>query len=442
MRLWWKLSGLLAGLLTAASASAAPMDVAGVSAAGLQRLDAAMQESVDSGQIAGAVTLLVRHGQTVSLRAYGLRSLETGAPMTPDTLFRIRSETKPVTAVAMMILYEEGRWKLDDPISKYIPEFANLRVASGVDAEGRPVLVPADRPPTMRELMTHTAGFAYGLGDDPNSPADRAYFQAGVLQSGSLQEMVDKIAGLPMYAQPGTLWRYSVAGDIQGYLIEKLSGKPLPEFMRERVFAPLGMVDTDFWVPPEKLDRLAQIYDYDWAAHRLAPAVEGPWRDVSRPPPAPSGGGGLVSTASDFSRFARMILNRGELDGVRILSPESVAMIARNQLPEHFSVTSNGIRPFPFGAGIGYGFGVAVAVDPVAAGSPVGPGAISWGGSAGTWFWIDPVNDLVFIGMIQRLGGVGGGLDARSRALVYDALLDRPQPPPKPSPTRTSTGNR
>jgi len=434
--------------LAATSAVALPRarpEEAGFSAERLKRLDDHMQAMVTSGQIAGGVTLLARHGRIVHARAFGNRAL--GAePMPMDAIFRIRSETKPVTGVAMMILYEQGLWKLDDPISKYVPEFANLRIATGVDAAGQPVLAPISRPPTMRELMTHTAGFAYGIADDPTSPADQAYYQAGVLQSGSLGELVRKVSGLPMFSEPGQLWRYSVAADIQGYIGEKLSGESLPIFMEERIFAPLGMKDTAFYVPEQKTGRLAALYDVDPATGKLVPAVEGSWRDVSRPPAAPLGGGGLLSTAGDFARFAQMILNKGELDGVRILKPESVALMAQNHLPPGFVVTSNGTtgvlkpgpRPFPFAAGIGYGLDVAVAVDPAASGAPVGPGTISWGGSAGTWFWIDPANDLFFVGMIQRLGGVGPGLDAQSRALVYQAI-ERPteialgQQPARPS---------
>jgi CubicO group peptidase (beta-lactamase class C family) len=417
---------------------------AGVSAERLKRLDEHMQAMVDHGQIVGGVTLLARHGRIVHAKAFGHRAL--GAePMPFDAIFRIRSETKPVTGVAMMILYEQGLWQLDDPISKYVPEFANLRIATGVDAAGQPILTPILRPPTMRELMTHTAGFAYGLADDPNSLADQAYYRAGVLQSASLNDLVQKVSGLPLFSEPGQLWRYSVAADIQGYIVEKLSGESLPVFMEEHIFAPLGMKDTAFYVPEQKLKRLAALYDADPQTGKLVPAVEGAWRDVSKLPAAPSGGGGLVSTAGDFARFAQMILNKGELSGIRILKPESVALMTQNHLPPGFVVTTNGTtgvlkpgpKPFPFAAGMGYGLDMAVAVDPAASGAPVGPGTVSWGGSAGTWFWIDPVNDLFFVGMIQRLGGVGPGLDAQSRTLVYQALERPPlvvpgQQPAKP----------
>ena len=442
MKVFRKATGALAailGLTAAGPVAAAPLprarpEAVGFSTEKLKKLHETMQTLVDQGQIAGGVTLLGRHGRVVSLKAYGKRSLESGEAMPADAIFRIRSETKPVTGVAMLILYQEGKWKLDDPVSLHVPELANLRVASGVDAEGRPILVPASRSPTMRELMTHTAGFAYGIADDPGSVADQAYYRAGVLQSDSLEHMVQKVATLPMYAQPGTLWRYSVAADIQGYIVEKLSGQSLPVFMEQRIFAPLGMKDTAFWVPLEKLPRLAAVYDADPATGKLIPASEGPWRDVTKPPVAPSGGGGLLSTAGDFARFAQMILNGGELDGVRILEPETVALMRLNHLPASFQITTDGTanvlrpdqKPFPFGAGMGYGLDVAVAVDPAASGAPVGPGTISWGGSAGTWFWIDPANDLFFIGMIQRLGGVGSGLDATTRRVVYQAVEKSP----------------
>ncbi|MBO9710216.1 MAG: beta-lactamase family protein [Caulobacter sp.] len=436
-----KIARMLAALLgvtAASSVAAAPLpavkpEAVGFSSVRLKKLSETMQTLVDQGQIAGGVTILGRHGRIAAINTYGKRSLEGGEPMPVDAIFRIRSETKPVTGVAMLILYEEGKWKLDDPVTKYLPEFSDLRVASGVDAEGRPILTPVTRPPTMRELMTHTAGFAYGIADDPSSVADQAYYRAGVLQSDSLDHMIQKLAILPMFAQPGVTWRYSVAADIQGAIVERLSGQSLPVFMEERIFRPLGMKDTAFWAPAEKLPRLAALYDGDPATGRLIPANEGPWRDITRPPPAPSGGGGLLSTAGDFARFAQMLLNGGELNGVRILQPETVMLMRLNHLPPTFQVTTNGTtgvlkpnhKPSPLGVGVGYGLDIAVAVDPRAGNAPVGPGTISWGGSAGTWFWVDPANDLFFIGMIQRLGGVGSGLDATTRTIVYQAL-ERP----------------
>jgi CubicO group peptidase (beta-lactamase class C family) len=393
----------------------------GFSPAKLWTLRQAMQRQVDEGQVAGAVTLLARHGRIVSVDTYGFRDLTARDPMQVDTIFRIRSETKPITGVAMMMLYEQGLWSLDDPVTKFVPQFERLQVVSSVDAEGKPVLEPVSRPATMRELMTHTAGFAYGLAED--GPADTAYLRAGVLSSASLQEMIDRIAGLPLYAQPGVRWRYSAATDIQGYIVEKLSGMSLADFMATRIFQPLGMSDTGFYVPVDKLGRLATLYDIDPATGRLGPAPDRV-DDVTKPPGMASGGGGLYSTAQDYARFTQMILSGGELNGVRLLKPETVALMRENHLPASFSVTSNGIRQSPLGEGVGFGLDFAVVTDPTLSHQPVGKGTVSWGGSSGTWFWVDPTNDLFFVGMIQRLGGTGGGLDWTTRVLTYQALTD------------------
>lgn len=400
-----------------------PEDV-GFDSARLGRVDDAMRRTVTNNQIAGGVTLLARRGKVVQLRAYGQRDINLGDPMTTDAIFRIRSETKPITALAMMMLYEQGLWGLDDPVTYFIPEFTDLKVFKAADANGAITEVEAlTRPPTMRELMTHTAGFAYGLAGD--SPPDRAYLEAGVLTSDSLSDMIRRISEQPMFCQPGKMWRYSIATDIQGHIIERLSGMSLQEFFQTKIFNPLGMVDTSFYVAPEKRRRLATLYDIDYATNRLAEPQMPRWRDVLQPPLAPSAGGGLVSTARDYARFCQMILNAGELDGVRLVRPTSIAIMGSNHLPPSFSVTSDGIRPFPFGPGLGFGLNMAVSVDPLLGNAPVGKGTVSWGGSAGTWFWVDPTNDLFFVGMIQRLGGVGSGLDAETRNLVYQALVDR-----------------
>jgi len=273
----------------------------GFSSERLQRLDAAMQQKVDEKQFAGMVTILARHGKVVEFKTYGKKDLSTGAAMDKDTIFRIYSMTKPVTGAAMMMLYEEGKWQPDDPISKYIPEFANLKVFKGVDNSGEPILEDPIHPPTMLQLMTHTAGFTYGFG---SSVVDKMYHDQQVLHSANLQEMIGKLAKLPLLYQPGTRWVYSISVDIQGYLVEKLSGKSLPDFMRERIFEPLGMKDTGFYVPKEKMDRLATLYrvsdNNEWTPaspeNDLAP-------DLTKPPTMPSGGGGLLATAQDYLRF-------------------------------------------------------------------------------------------------------------------------------------------
>ena len=251
--------------------------------------------------------------------------------MTNDTIFRIYSMTKPVTGVAMMMLYEEGKWHPSDPISKFIPEFADLKVFKGTDANGAITTEAPVHPPTMAELMTHTAGFTYGLFG--STPVDRLYMSKFWPGNGNLHEMMQRLAGMPLLYQPGSKWVYSVSMDIQGYLIEKISGKTLPEFMEERIFKPLRMTDTAFFVSKEKRSRFASVYSGGPDGKLFVTgAASGPKADYVSMPAAPSGGGGLVSTAKDYARFAQMLLNHGELDGVRLLSPATVDLMTSNHL--------------------------------------------------------------------------------------------------------------
>src|SRR5918994_6016922 len=280
----------------------------------LDKMDAAMQDIVDKKHLAGVVTLVARRGKVVQHKAYGFQDLEKQTPMRTDTIAKIYSMTKPVTGVAMMMLYDEGKWKPSDPIARHIPEFANLRVYAG-EKDGAPVFEAPAHPPTMGELMSHSAGFTYGLFG--NTPVDQIYRKNNPLEAPSLQAMIDRLATMPLLYQPGTRWVYSVSVDIQGYLVEKLSGRTFPEFPRTRLFEPLGMVDTAFYVPAEKLARVATIYAYDKATGGLAAA---PGESiVTSLPGLPSGGGGLYGTAADYFRFAQMLLNGGELEGKRIL---------------------------------------------------------------------------------------------------------------------------
>ena len=397
----------------------------GFSSERLKRLDAAMQKVVDDGRVAGMTTLLARHGKVVAFNTYGKASLATGQPMPKDEIFRIYSMSKPVTGVAMMILFEEGKWRLDDPVTRYIPEFKDLKVMK-VAADGSQTLVPADRPPTMRELMSHTAGFGYGLSD--RHPVDRMFRDQRVLSSNGLDEMVGKVAGIPLLAQPGETWYYSVAVDLQGYIVQKLSGMSLGQFMEQRIFKPLKMDDTSFMVPADKVGRLSPVYAGDRETGKIkeTTSIFGfDLPDYTKPPTMESGGGGLLSTTADYARFAQMIANGGELDGVRILSPATVELMGTNAIPEKALVTSNGTNAAGFNEAVGFGLDFAVVMDPRKAGSLEGRGAMSWGGAAGTWFWVDPTNDLIFVGMVQRLGGTGGDdLGDLSRTLVYQALVD------------------
>jgi CubicO group peptidase (beta-lactamase class C family) len=332
--------------------------------------------------------------------------------------------TKPVTAVAMMILYEQGKWLPTDPIAKYIPEFKGLKVFKSVDAAGQLVLEDPVHPPTLHELMTHTAGFVYGLFD--NTPVDKAYQAAGVMQSASLQEMIDRLAKIPLAYQPGSKWVYSVSMDVQGYLVAKLSGQSLPDFMQQHVFAPLGMKDTGFVVPADKRGRFATLYRANEKGELVTlPPTERYGRDYGDLPGMPSGGGGLVTTAGDYFRFAQMLANRGELDGVRVLSPAAVTLMSANHLLPHLLTGEFGIGLQNMRPGFGYGYNCAVVYDPPLANLPEGRGTFFWDGAAGTWFWVDPANDVVFVGMIQRMVGPDmPNLQYRSRAAVYQALVD------------------
>ncbi|WP_430418929.1 serine hydrolase domain-containing protein [Phenylobacterium sp.] len=410
----------------ALSRAASPESV-GFDSARLAKLDTYMQGVVAEGRVAGMTTLLARHGKVVSFKTYGKKSLAAGTPMTEDTIFRIYSMTKPITGVAMMILFEEGKWRLDDPVTRYIPEFKNLQVMTGVDEEGNgtPVLVPMKRPPTMREIMSHTAGFGYGLQD--KHPVDKIFREKRALGAGTLQDMINTTATIPLVYQPGESWRYSISVDIQGYLVEKLSGKPLAQFMDERIFKPLKMNDTAFYVPADKKARFSAVYALNRETRKIEEAdiiFGNPLPTYLIPPTAPSGGGGLVGTTMDYARFAQMIANKGALDGVRILSPASVELMGTNAIPRNVLVNSNGTSGLRFNEAVGFGLDFMVVNDPRRAGTLEGQGSMSWGGAAGTWFWVDPTNDVVFVGMIQRLGGTGGDdLGQMSRTLTYQALV-------------------
>ena len=409
-----------AGLTPAASPESVGFD-----SARLKKLDAYMAGTVAQGRVAGMTTLLARHGKIVEFNTYGKKSLATGEPMTKDTIFRIYSMTKPITGVAMMILFEEGKWRLDDPVTRYVPEFKNLKVVSRVDGNGAMTLEDMKRPPTMREIMSHTAGFGYGLED--KHPVDKLYRERSVLGATSLKQMIDRTAEIPLVYQPGTSWRYSSAVDIQGYIIEKLSGQKLSDFMRERIFTPLKMNDTAFYVSAPKAKRLAPVYVGNKDTGKIEEALElfgNKMPTYLEPPALESGGGGLTSTTMDYARFAQMIANGGELEGVRLLSPASVELMGTNAIPKNVLVNSNGTSGARFNEAVGFGLDFMVVNEPRVAGTLEGKGSMSWGGAAGTWFWVDPTNDVIFVGMIQRMGGTGGDdLGSMARTLTYQALL-------------------
>jgi CubicO group peptidase (beta-lactamase class C family) len=394
----------------------------GLSTAGLQQIDAWLQGLVDDGVLAGAVTLVARHGKTVHTSVMGKKDLESGEPLALDTIFRIFSMTKPVTGAAMSICLDEGYWTPDDPIEKHLPGFGAAGVVTGVDADGKVTTTPVKKPATLRQLMTHTAGLRYGF--DPNDPLDKLYQAAQLWQSASLSELAEKVAALPLAYEPGTKWLYSTSMDVQAALIERWTGISVPDFYRTRLFEPLGMVDTAFHTPPEKKARLARLYRWSPRQNKLveSPPILG--RDNDAPPALANGGGGLVSTARDYARFAQMLLNGGELDGVRVVSAQALKLQMSNHLSDEIMAGGFGVGAQQIRPGFGHGFDGAVFTDPELAGVPVGKGTYHWDGAAGTWFWVDPVHDLLYVGLIQRLAEQSPPIQKHTQTLMADAYLD------------------
>ncbi len=371
---------------------------------------------VKDGDIAGAVIAISRRGQLVHTAVIGEQDVATHTPLQEDSIFRIYSMTKAFTGVAMMQLFEEGKWRLDDPVAKFVPQFANLKVAVGEDAQGNFVVEDAHHPMTMRELMTHTAGFTYAYFNQ--TKVERTYDAVKLEDPDqTLQQLIDKLAKIPLNAQPGEKWHYSIGADVQGYVVEKLSGQSLADFMRERIFIPLRMVDTGFYVPEKDWSRLTTTYVYG-ADHRLIAFPQNvPDHDFRYPPKYYSGGNGAVTTARDFLRFEQMLLNSGELDGVRILAADSIKLMMHNALPSAVHETEPGKA---------WGLGFAVVTSPAKAQVPYGKGTVYWNGAAGTWFWVDPRNDLAVAGMVQQWSTPDApDFFAASNQLIYRALLDR-----------------
>lgn len=387
------------------------------------------------GLLPGFSLVVARGGRTAHLSTQGFASIERQVPMGPDTIVRIYSMSKPVTSVALMTLYEEGRFQLDDPVSKYLPAWADLRVWEDGDAR-RYRTSPPQREMRVRDLFTHTSGLTYGwMG---RHPVDALYRHAGIgAPDTSLEDMCEHLAGVPLLFSPGTQWSYSVATDVLGRLVEVIGGQPFDEFLQERIFGPLGMADTGFWVPDEGAARLAANY----TVPSLSPfgVPEGATGDEmalfddggdgspfrSRPTFL-SGGGGLVSTASDYLRFCRMLLQGGELDGNRILGRKTVAHMTTNQLPGGGDLASMGQAVFSETnyEGVGFGLGFSVMLDPAAADAVGTPGEYAWGGAASTLFWIDPVEDLIVIGLTQLMPSSAYPIRRQLRAMVYASLVD------------------
>ncbi|MFT5572962.1 MAG: CubicO group peptidase (beta-lactamase class C family) [Cryomorphaceae bacterium] len=394
-------------------------------------LETRMQKFVVDGDTNGIATLLVKDGQVISHTQAGVRRIMDGAPIADDTIYRIYSMTKPITGVALMALYEEGKFSLDDPVAKYIPEFKDLEVVKSFEEDGSFEVEALDRQPTMRELMSHTAGFAYGLyGSDPSNVA---FMKNGVLASPDIDTFITRVAGIPLMYQPGESWFYSAAVDIQGAIIERLTGMSLGEYLQSTIFAPLGMNDTGFFVPDAKYDRFSNVFAYhpETKKFRLLPFDEARYNffgDMAFKNGTfgmESGGGGLVSTLGDYARFCQMLANGGEFNGIRILKSETVKLMRTDVLLEKQKVSIAGTLTQVESGELGFGLDFGVFHNTGNDKGKMGDGTYFWGGAAGTWFWIDPVNNLYFIGMIQRFPQGGPEVDFRgiSRDLIYDALI-------------------
>jgi len=392
----------------------------GLSAKRLERIRPVMQRYVDRKKLAGVLTLVARRGKIAHLECFGMMDLEAGKPMQADALFRLYSMTKPITSVAVMMLYEEGRFQLYDPVSNYIPELTSLKVKHRVTAKGLQ-LVDAERDMTVRDLLTHTSGLTYDTLEE--SPIGDMYRQVDPLNAtGTLKEMVVKLAQLPLVHLPGSAWRYGVSTDVLGYLVEVVSGMPFEQFLERRLFQPLGMHDTAFYVPKEKIDRLSANYGLDTTGSiKLidAPATS---TFLSRSTP-PHGGDGLVSTAADYLRFCQMLLDGGEIEGARLLSRKTVELMTANHLPDHLVLKLfKGMEHLTTGYGFGLGFRVLLNVAEAQTLASVGE--YGWTGAASTVFFIDPKEELIGLLLPQLLPMGTYPVDREFHTLVYQAIAD------------------
>jgi CubicO group peptidase (beta-lactamase class C family) len=414
---------------------AMPLPVASPASVGfcskrLNLIDDAMQAEIDAGHYPAISLMVARHGKLVKFGRYGYQTLEYREPLREDAIFRIASMTKPIMGVAMMLLYEEGKWQLDDPVTKFLPEFGDLMVLQ----DGK--LVPLERLMTMRDVMASSAGFGYHLAMGTTNPKLDEMYLAADLWSGTHEDMVARLAKLPLEAQPGTLFRYGLQQEVWGAIIRRIAGEELDTFLERRLFGPLGMTDTGFGVPLQQRNRIVPRYCLDDSLKLFLATDQSPFPTVAGTPAGETPKfllsiAGLYSTAQDYMRFAQMLLNCGALDGARILAPTSVKLMTSDLLPKGVPLRFE--QSF---AGIGYGMGVGVVLDPARAdfnGGAIGAGSYYWGGVHGTWFWIDPTYDIVVIGMMQ-VGNASASMTGRpfplpdvrgkSRSITYGALVD------------------
>ena len=392
---------------------------AGFDPARLARIGHWMQRWVESGRLAGLSVLVHRHGQTAYQHCAGLADRERGLAMTPDTVVRLYSMTKPLTSVALMMLYEEGRFQLDDPVCRILPCFAGMQVWAG---EGRPY-VPAERDITYRDLLTHTSGLTYGFMQA--TPVDALYRQARLdFQTSplTLDELVEVAASMPLLAQPGTGWNYSIATDVLGHLVALHSGQDFAEFLTQRVLRPLGMEQTGFEVTEAQRPLFAAMYTP--GEDGRAKLSDDPESSIFLRPRLASGGGGLVGTASDYMRFCRFLLGRGELDGVRLLGRKTLALMMSNHLDGDMAAMGQARFSESTYTGIGFGLGFSVMLDPARAQIVGTAGECAWGGAASTAFWVDPAEDLAVVFLTQLYPSSSYPVRRELRVLTYAALVD------------------
>ncbi|MGC8658996.1 MAG: serine hydrolase domain-containing protein [Desulfomonilaceae bacterium] len=420
-----QISSQLASPLPAAK----PEDV-GMSSERLQKITAFFGKEFADGRLPGGVIAIARKGKLVFFESFGVQNPMTKVPMKNDAIFRVYSMTKPFTSVAAMQLVENGAIQLPDPISKYLPEFINMRVSvPKKDSKGLTTyeMVPAERPITVQDLMRHTSGLAYGE-ITQNEPVKEGYAKAGAYKPGVIDydcrdmtpaEEVSGIGRTPLVHQPGTTWEYSLSCDVLGRVVEKATGKTLGELLSERVFKPLKMVDSGFYVPKEKFSRLAEPFETDPFTHKKFPLI-----DVSMPPKNDSGGAGSVSTTADYLRFAQMLLNGGSLEGVRVLSPTTIQLMVSDHLGDRkFSPLSPGGLLLGTPEGYGFGLGFLVRKTPGMAGVHGSVGEFMWGGASGPFFWVDPKEQIVAVLMTQAPGPSRVPYRRSMKALVSQAII-------------------
>ncbi len=391
----------------------APPAAVGLSEERFERIRNVLRAHVEEGRIAGAVALVARGGEVAFFESFGARDRERGVAMTDDTIFRIASMSKPITSVAVMMLYEQGHFLLGDPVSRYLPELGGLQVAvDAPDSDGAGlVTVPAEREMTIQDLLRHTSGLTYGFFGD--TPVDRLYVEAGVMSGDpTIAAMVTKLGTLPLKHQPGSTWEYSMSTDVLGRLVEVVSGLPFDRFLEERIFTPLEMVDTGFHVAKPSLPRLAA--NYQWQDGRLVVADPNPIESYETPTTYFQGGGGLVSTAADYYRFCQMLLNGGELEGRRLLGRKTVEWMTS----DHLGDLARPRRP-----AYGFGLGFAVRSQPGLATTPGSVGEFNWGGAYGTTFWVDPREGFIGVFMIQ-LRPSARPYSREFKGLAYQVIVD------------------